>query len=134
MNIEYPNTIPVSAGYVINAPGHGAFDPSGRVAVEPAPDVVAAHNAEVSRKQVEHMRATGRGLLYLKLRGNLATQAEVTTWDGLHKWPATITRVSWHNMAGAKGRTDVDFQFDGSRWHGANIGDNDMVRCKRCKS
>lgn len=119
--------IPPSAGYVFNSAQHGAFDPDGRVAAPVAQAEVDAHNAEVSRRVLADMQATGRALLYL-------SNGFVATWDGSKKWAVQETRTSWHNMAGRDGRTDVWFSAFGTRWQGVNIGDNQIVRCARIKS
>lgn len=85
------------------------------------------------------MVETGRALLYL---------AETTRTDGnmkpLHSawhvsnWPGSLQvaipippRKSRHNFG--LWRLDFWFPFEGFWWHGYNIGDNQIARCKRTK-
>jgi len=113
--------------------GRGVFSPRGRI--DCTAEQVKAHNAALTAAEIAALKQRGRGVLYLDLSGtNDARACTVETWDGGTKIPGRITRVSWHNMAGSRGRTDVDFDFDGSRWHGVNIGDNEILRVRRCKS
>lgn len=103
-----------------------AFSPDGKVQMSEAE--AKAHNAELAKAQIEEMKASGHAILYMHEKG-----AKVGTWEGSFKFPA-VTRSSFHNMAGKNGRRDVWFTFDGSTWHGVNIGDNDIVRCRRTKA
>lgn len=112
--------------------GRGVFSPDGRI--ECTTEQVSAHNAELSRVEIDALKRNGKGILYITLTGNDATRATVGTWDGSLAIPAYGLRCSWHNMAGRNGRTDFDFTFDGSRWHGVQIGDNQIARVRRCKS
>lgn len=57
---------------------------------------------------------------------------EVTNWPGTLRFKVRV-RQSDHNFAGKNGRCDAWFIFDGSVWHGVNIGDNQICRCKRTK-
>jgi hypothetical protein len=71
------------------------------------------------------MRETGKAVLYL-------TDHEVTNWPGTLRFPVLERRRSYHNMAGRNGRTDVWFKDEqGNRWHGVNIGDSQVLRCRR---
>lgn len=127
---NYDEQMSNQTGYVMNFGGRGAFSPDGKV--EMTVDEIREHNRKVAADECLYLRTVGRGVLYLTpdASGNWF----VTQWtDGL-RIPAYNIRKSWHNMAGKDGRTDVDFSFDGSRWHGVNIGDNQMLRVKRCKS
>jgi hypothetical protein len=103
---------------------HAAFSPDGKVAI--ADNDIADHNKQLADREWEAMLQSGRGLLYL-------TGDTVSTWDGSHKVQVYGSRKSFHNMAGRDGRTDVWFMLAGSRWHGVNIGDNQICRVKRCK-
>lgn len=116
-----------NCGYIFNFAGHGAFDPDGKVG-ELTQAQIDEHNAELAKAEVEAMKGSGRGLLY---RRTIDSRINVGTWDGSKNFPVTCCRESWHNMAGK--RFDYWFNFDGSRWHGVNIGNNDIVRVKRCK-
>lgn len=58
----------------------------------------------------------------------------VTNWPGTLKFAVYGVRKSWHNFAGHNGRRDFWFYGpDGFVWHGVNIGDNDLARCRRTK-
>ena len=127
MNLEYPSTIDSQSGYIFNFQGK-AFDPNGLAAVDPAQDVIDSHNRDVAKRELERMRITGQGILYI------SNGFDIGDWIGANKWRGYNRRTSWHNMAGRDGRTDIDFTFDGSRWHGVNIGDNQILRVKRCKN
>jgi hypothetical protein len=72
-------------------------------------------------------------------------------WDGyvtrdaqggysVSNWPGSLkiraegkTRRNGHNWCNVQ-RTDVWFVGpDGAQWHGVNLGDNDVVRCRKSK-
>lgn len=92
------------------------------------------------------MVATGKALLYLthdnrtkvamgwcgtSMPGN-DSPWQVSNWPGTLKFNAYVKR-GHHNLA----RRRLDAWFigpDGYRWHGVNIGDNEVLRCKRTKS
>lgn len=82
----------------------------------------------------KEMIKTGRAVLYLTQ--NKVKQGEhfVTAYR-VTNWPGTLEIKPWrigkgrHNIAGT--RIDVWFDFKGQSWHGVNIGDNDILRCKR---
>lgn len=126
--------IPSTAGYVFHFQGHGAFDPSGKIAEAPTFDEVESHNRQLARREIEAMKTAGRGILYLfytkEQAGNRHLPSHVGTWASSADERFAITYRTSRNNWGAK-RTDVWFRFDGSIWHGVNIGDNDIVRCKR---
>lgn len=54
-------------------------------------------------------------------------------------WPNSFSvrvwniRKSYHNFAGKDGRTDFWFEFEGKRYHGVNIGDNECAKVKVLK-
>lgn len=86
------------------------------------------------------MEKTGRALLYLthetERRGPQHAD-EVRIYYATN-WPGTLririggaARHSRNNF-GAQ-RTDVWFRHAGADWHGVNIGDNQILRCKRTK-
>jgi hypothetical protein len=109
-------------GYVFNFTGHGSFAPGGKVD-DMTEGQVKAHNAALAAVEVEAMKASGRALLYL--HGD-----KVGTWESSYMWAVSRRRESRHNIRGT--RLDVWFTGpDGAMWHGVNIGDNDIVRCKR---
>ncbi len=120
------NTTLTESGYVFNFNGR-AFDPDGKLDGQPDQSAIDAHNRDVARRELDAMNATGMAILYL-----MESEKTVGSWDGSHKWQCHIQHGS-HNIA----RTRIDVWFtttDGSRWHGVNLGDNDIVRCKRLKS
>lgn len=124
-------TIPSTAGYLFAHNGR-AFSPDGAVG-SPSQTEVDQHNARLALAELEMLKASGRGVLYLTKDDSGAYK--ITQWSGshicdVHPWRA---RTSWHNMADKDGRTDVWFNFDGSTWHGVNIGDNQILRVKRVK-
>lgn len=129
-NDSQPTTIPADAGYVFNFQGR-AFDPASRIQSTPTQSEIDAHNALVARRELAGLIMLGHGCLYLVPDG--AGNWFATQWAGGLRVPVSNIRKSWHNMAGAEGRTDCDFSFDGSRWHGINIGDSQILRVKRCK-
>lgn len=108
-----------------------AFAPSGKVDRISA-DEAKAHNAALEQAERDTMKATGRAVLYLSKKNDGSDV--IQQWAGAFVAVPHSIRKSWHNMAGRDGRTDVSFSFAGSRWHGVNIGDNDILRCKRCIS
>jgi hypothetical protein len=124
------STIPASAGYIFNLSGR-AFSPDGAIG-SPSQADIDAHNARLAAAELEALKASGRGVLYLTR--NADGSHSVSQWSGGLCRPVYALRKSWHNMAGKNGRTDFDFSFDGSRWHGVNIGDNQIARVRRCKA
>lgn len=72
---------------------------------------------------------TGRAVLYLT--EGPTDQFFVSNWPGSLKIEPYRVRKGAHNIAGT--RYDVWFSFDGKPWHGVNIGDNQILRCKRIK-
>jgi hypothetical protein len=91
-----------------------------------------------NRKNEQRMRETGRAVLYLSDCVGVAAdrsvsrdRLRVTNWPGSLSLPVSSVRHSRNNF-GAQ-RTDVWFRFDGADWHGVNVGDNQILRCKRLK-
>lgn len=89
------------------------------------------------------MIETGKACLYLTMPeanrraplGMINEPATVSNWPGTLKFDvhAGAIKRGHHNIA----RTRVDVWFrgpDGFTWHGVNIGDNMICRCKRTKS
>jgi hypothetical protein len=59
---------------------------------------------------------------------------EVTNWPGTLRFRVLRIRTSDHAAFGRilkDGRSDVWFAFDGYVWHGVNIGDQQICRCKK---
>lgn len=130
-------------GYIFNFNGHGAFAPDGKV--EASQEQIDEHNALLSRMELGAMRKQGRATLYLMhvpsekrcwsdSEGTHYVEWQAGTWASKfdERFPCYNVRKSRNNF-GAE-RIDVDFNFDGSRWHGVNVGDNEILRVKRCKS
>lgn len=127
--------IPDNAGYVFNFQGHGAFDPNGRVSADADDQAIARHNAELAEREIREMRINGRALLYYfpaRVCPDGFKRDFVGTWDSSTLFMVCNQNSSWHNIGGK--RIDLWFRDpDGATWHGVNIGDNDIVRCKRNK-
>lgn len=115
-------------GYVFEFQGHGAYSPNGKV--EMTPEQIAEHNRKLANAELQAMKETGRAILYLFKSD---TGYSVGTWasEPFQRTAVWRRRHSINNW-GAQ-RTDVWFNADGSSWHGVNVGDNDIVRCKRIK-
>lgn len=127
---------PTACGYVFEALGKGAFQPCGRIVIadeiregktrEATSEEIQTHNNLLARAELDAMEKHGKGVLYLSQDANGAYS--VASWSGLGKTFASV-RKSWHNMAGRDGRRDVYFHLGGKRWHGVNIGNNQICRC-----
>ena len=117
-------------GFLFNFQGQGAFSPDGK-AGELTQTQVDTHNRALAELELERLKEIGQGILYLT---NWHGVYFITQFSGDFRITPSRVRVSNHNMAGPKGRTDVWFQFDSSTWHGTNIGDNQILRVKRNKS
>lgn len=124
-------------GYIFNFSSHGAFAPDGKIEGQPTQEAIDAHNKTLADLEIEAAKRDGKACLYLHKRtdsiGTPGKTWNVGSWNGSHLFPVYYSKKSFHNMAGRDGRTDVWFIFDDSVWHGVNIGDNDIVRCKRTK-
>lgn len=117
----------IQTGYVFNFDGHGAFAPDGKV--EMTKEQIDAHNAKLARIELESMKTTGRAVLYLFHSPCLS----VGTWASEPHQRARVERTSHSRNNWGILRQDVWFKADGAMWWGMNIGDNDIVRCKRIK-
>ena len=142
--VDKSTTPPTCAGYIFNFQGR-AFAPDGKLDGL-TQEEIDTHNRLLADAEWSALKEHGRGVLYLTHKDipacppsngvqplELKTLA-VSTWAGQRFARVYHSRKSWHNMAGEDGRTDVWFMLDGSRWHGVNIGDNDLCRVKRCKA
>lgn len=126
---------PTACGFIFSALGKGAFSPDNRIVIadethenktrELTDAEIETHNNLLARAELDAMEKNGKGILYLSR--DVAGNYSVASWSGLGKTFASV-RKSWHNMAGKDGRKDVYFQMGGKRWHGVNIGDNQIVR------
>ena len=134
---------PTCAGYIFNFSERGAFAPTGRVKIngqeeELTQSQIDEHNQLLAAAEWRAMLKHGRGILYLTPADKNTTAGKlghyrVSDWPGCNQAFTYHERTSFHNMAGRNGRLDVWFMLDGSRWHGVNIGDNQILRVKRCK-
>lgn len=135
--VDPSTTPPTCCGYLFNFAGHGAFAPDGKAMLQNGTlrdltqDEVDTHNRLLGEAELAAIKKHGRGIMYLTRQPH--GSYHVATWTGQGRTLCHNVRRSWHNMAGKDGRTDVDFTLDGSRWHGVNIGDNQICRVKRCK-
>lgn len=131
--VDAGTTPPTCCGYIMWFDGRGAYSPDGKV--EFTREQIDAHNKLLAQAEWEAMQKHGRGLLYLTQRQECAYKAyKVATWTGGFHAEVYYFKTSWHNMAGKDGRTDVWFMLGGRRWHGVNIGENQIVRCKALKA
>lgn len=127
---------PTCAGYIFNFNGHGAFAPHGKVG-DLTQAEIDTHNRLLAQAELEAIKKHGCGNLYLftepgNTPGKLCKTVGQWASNPGERIPVQSFSVSRHNMAGE--RMDVWFNFDGSRWHGVNIGDNDICRVKRLKA
>lgn len=77
----------------------------------------------------QNLRDSDRATLYVSK--DSTGQWQVTNWPGSLKIPIYRVKSGRHNIA--RTRLDTWFSFEGSAWHGVNIGDNDILRCRKLK-
>lgn len=82
--------------------------------------------------EARNMRETGRAMLYLTHEDGEPRVYYASNWPGSLKIRISGAVRHSHNNFGAQ-RVDVWFTFDGARWHGVNLGDNQILRCRRLK-
>ena len=119
---------PTCCGYLFDFSEKGIFSPDGKVQV--SKEEADAHNKLLADAEWTGMLKHGKGILYLTIKDGAWSASD---WTEIHRIPILAQRRSFHNFAGANGRTDVWFRLDGSEWHGVNIGDNQILRVKRNK-
>jgi len=78
----------------------------------------------------QYMRDNGRNTLYLT-KGDNKYKYVVTNWPGSLILPVIASSNSKTNWGHE--RTDVWFRFEGYVWWGRNIGDSQIVHCRRTK-
>lgn len=88
-----------------------------------------------AERDKQFMRENNKTTLYLAQTPRDPAQSKQSKWE-VTNWPGTlrfnaIVRQSDHNFAGKNGRSDAWFMFEGFIWHGVNIGDNQICRCKK---
>jgi hypothetical protein len=81
------------------------------------------------KREARAMVRTGKATLYLVKRKD---GYHVTNWPGSLDIRAGSVTQGRHNIA--RTRLDAWFTFAGALWHGVNIGDNDILRCRRSKA
>lgn len=117
-------------GELFHSPAFGTYCPTyGRVDV--TPDEASMHNLAFGRAKLATMNANGFAMLYLVDGGANGDGMMVQDWSGQLRIKPTKVRKGRHNIA--RTRFDVWFTYEGQRWHGVNIGDNQILRCRRIK-
>lgn len=91
----------------------------------------------------EYMRESGRITLYLSIPAQLTRgvkSGRITSPEiKISNWPGSLEFCTIGNYAKKSrnnwgvNRFDVWFIFEGYVWHGVNLGDNQLLRCKRTK-
>ncbi len=81
------------------------------------------------KREARDMAKTGKATLYLVSKKD---GYHVTNWPGTLDIRAGYVKRGGHNIG--RTRFDAWFSFAGATWHGVNIGDNDILRCKRLKA
>ena len=80
-------------------------------------------------KEIGKKVAGSKHLFYLTKKDG---KYVVTNWPSTIRYTVTAMRKGRHNIAGE--RVDVWFQDHlGRKWHGVQIGDNEILRAKRLK-
>ncbi len=122
-------------GYIFKF-GNTPFEPSGEL-TELSDEEIAEHNRKLADAEVKQALEAGKATFYLRREWDSTcswiAHYSVGTWDGSYKWDAVVS-ISDHNMAGKNGRIDCWFNINNQKWHGVNIGDNEIVHAKRLKS
>lgn len=82
------------------------------------------------KRDAEAMERDGKAILYL-IRGGDG-KLKITNWPGTLTVHSQFEYRKSRNNFGAP-RTDVWFRFNGRDWHGVNLGDSEILRCRRLK-
>ena len=115
-------------GDLFHSPEHGTFDPThGHVDV--TSDEAKLHNLALGQMKLNTMNENGMALLYLVDGGANGQGMMVQDWSGQLRIKPVRVRKGRHNMA--RTRWDVWFTYEGQPWHGVNIGDNQILRCRK---
>jgi hypothetical protein len=122
----------MNTGYIFQFNGHGAFSPEGQVAGEMTEAQIKEHNDKLAVAELAAMKETGVATLYL-FRDAVGNYS-VGTWASAPFQRSNVQRMTRSRNNWGAQRTDVWFVVDGVHWHGVNLGDNDIVRCRRNKS
>jgi len=121
------------AGYVINFPGHGSFDPMHKVG-DFTKAQIDEHNHLLAEAEIAHFKKIGRGVLYFSGQPG---RFRISNFTNSYSWAVKKYRTSKHNFRDYSGRpltrTDFWFDLDGEPWWGYNIGDSQIVHCRRLK-
>ena len=103
-----------------------------RIGIREWSDEASMHNLALGRAKLATMNVNGHAMLYWSgTKGTDWSSAIVTDWSGQLCIKPTHAHKSRHNIA--QTRWDVWFVFEGQPWHGVNIGDNQILRCRRIK-
>lgn len=125
--------------------GYGCGDPE-RIDGHPdAPELKTGEYLERSpavcytccgKHDAERMQKDGRITLYLSKAapGEFSGAPwKVSNWPDSLRFPVWGVRKSYHNFAGRDGRVDFWFTAFGREWHGVQIGDTQIARCRAVK-
>lgn len=125
---DHESEPPQLAGYIFSLQGAG-FGPNGEQG-DWTLQQIAEHNGNLASIEWVQLQEHGRGILYVTDPKD--GPVTVGDWNGTHKVHVLRTKRGSHNIAGR--RLDVWFTAGERRvWHGVNIGDNQILRCKRTK-
>jgi hypothetical protein len=84
-----------------------------------------------AKREEKWMQEHGKATLYI-VRHGMPITWKVTDWAGHLEFNVTRHKFGRHNIGQL--RLDVWFiDSHGHEWHGINIGDNNLLRCKRLK-
>ena len=78
--------------------------------------------AEMDKADLDNLAVGEKTVFYLTHQDG---KYEIVNWPGSLRIPCSFARVGRHNIAGT--RTDVDFSFNGKKFHGTQYGDNSEI-------
>lgn len=88
-----------------------------------------------ARFDVRQMMIEGKAIMYITAGPNNIPPAEIVNWTNSIHFLVLRQKSSKH-IIGRNQTWRVDAWFtgpDGAKWHGVNIGDNQIIRCARLK-
>ena len=136
--VDTGTTPPTCCGYIFNFGERGAFAPDSKVEPAFSEQQIAEHNRLLGVMELTALKRHGCGLLYL-FKDKTTDRFSVGTWAAKPGERISVSDCrqsrhsvpnSWHNTQ----RTDVWFYYEGQRFWGVNIGDNDCVRVRKVKN
>lgn len=88
-----------------------------------------------TKLEIGKMNQEGKVSLYLtQTPSRLGYDYQIVNYAHTIEFACQRPKFSFHNLAGKRGRRDIDFVGpDGAKWHGVNIGDSQVIHCKRKK-